>query len=96
MADDEFDPAWVPGGTAVGDTVVLTAVGEVRDERVQALIVEVNGSSHRPFDGGLLHVTVSRSPEARSRDANDLLARAAPVRVELALSGSVAWVDVKR
>jgi hypothetical protein len=88
-----FDPAWVPGGARPGDRVVVHAIGEAADERVQALLVEIDGSTRRPRDGGILHVTVSRAPEARSVESNRLLAEHPIAPVSLTLHGTVRWVD---
>lgn len=85
-----LDPRWMPGGLEVGDAVAFRAVGVAHDDRVQALVVEIAGSTERPSDGGRLHVTVSRAPGARSRDSNDLLATARVWPVDLRLEGVVA------
>jgi hypothetical protein len=88
-----FDPAWVPGGAKPGDRVQVHAVGEAADERVQALRVEIAGTSRRPYDGGILHVTVSRAHEARSVESNRLLAQRPTQPIDLELRGTVQWVD---
>lgn len=80
-------------GFDCGDSVPLTAVAECADEQIQTFIVEIGGSSRRVWDGGVLHVTVSRKEGARSSDANAVLARAPRVPLELALSGVVEWDD---
>ena len=50
------------------------AVGHVDDGRgVQALVVEVAGSTERP-DGGTYHITWSLSPGRQARESNDVLA----------------------
>ncbi|MEB2310440.1 MAG: hypothetical protein OZ921_01090 [Sorangiineae bacterium] len=87
----DFTPAWVPGGGSPGDIVELRAIGHAADARVQALLIEQGGLRTRPWDGGTLHVTVSRQPWARSRDSNALLASGTPEPLELALSGVIAW-----
>jgi hypothetical protein len=92
----------VPADTAVrslangfdcGEVVPLAAVTECADERVQVAVVEIAGSTERAWDGGVLHVTVSRSEGARSRDANSVLGRAPRVPLHLSLSGVVEWDD---
>ncbi|HET9954697.1 MAG TPA: HD domain-containing protein [Polyangiaceae bacterium] len=88
-----FAPEWVPGGHRPGERVALRAVSQVCDERLQALALEMAGSTHRPFDGGPLHLTVSRVRGARSREANSLLERAPRQRVDLELSGQIVWVE---
>ena len=87
----DFDPRWVPGGGALGSAVALSVVGHSADDRVQALLVEIAGQLRRPYDGGVLHVTVSRQPWARSSDANALPDRATPSPMALALHGRIAW-----
>ena len=89
----DLDPAWIPGGHAIGDVVSLRAVGECADVRVHAVVVELAGEKVRPFDGGVLHVTVSRASDARSRDANELFADAEPTPLDLPLSGRLVWVE---
>lgn len=86
-----FDPRWVPGGAPLGGSIALRAFGHCADERVDALVVEIAGQRRRPWDDGVLHVTVSRQPWARSSDANALVARAAPEPIDLALRGTVVW-----
>ena len=86
-----LDPAWIPGGATVGQTVEVRAVAELADARVQVLQVEVAGSSLRPHDVGILHVTVSRAEDARSRDANALLAEGHGEACALALREVVGW-----
>lgn len=85
---------YVDGEHEVGDSLTLLAVAECANERVQAWIVEITGSSRRKHDGGLLHLTVSRAPDARSWESNDLLLLGA-ARAAMAeqLSGTLAWVD---
>ncbi|HJL16266.1 MAG TPA: HD domain-containing protein [Sandaracinaceae bacterium LLY-WYZ-13_1] len=87
--------ALLPDGVALDAPVELAAVAEHRDDRVQALVVRIDGASERPADGGTLHVTVSRAPEARSKDANALLERTPgePLDPPLRLRGHVEWVD---
>ncbi|MGG2367963.1 hypothetical protein ACE4ZV_26840, partial [Salmonella enterica] len=49
--DRPFDAAWIPAGRNVGDVVGMRATGIADDGRVQALVVEILGSSRRPSDG---------------------------------------------
>lgn len=86
------DPAWVPGGLPIGAHVAFRAVGHAQDERVQALAVEIAGSRARPWDGGVLHVTVSAALDAEPSESNALLAGGWEP-FELALAGSIAWVE---
>lgn len=84
--------AYVFGGHCVGDQVEVRAVAEHDNGLVQAWLVELDGTSQRRLDGGKLHVTVSRSPEARSRDANDLLVQTPGTPISRTLTGRLEWV----
>lgn len=92
------DPArttsdWIPGASAPGDYVDVLAVGEVVNERIQALLVEIGGVRRRPFDGGPLHVTLSTALDARAVESNALIDSGAAVEpYRLALGGHVAWM----
>ena len=89
-----FDPTWVPGGHAIGDAIELTSVGMCRDDRVQVLVVEIGGTTRRPLDGGVLHVTISHRPGVRSHEANDLLVGdPEPTPLVLRLGGTVTWFE---
>ena len=90
-----LDPGWVPGGHTLGDRIELHAVAERANDRVQALVVEIAGSRLRPIDGAVLHITVSRSTIARSRDANALLTSGSETALHppLELEGVVEWHD---
>jgi hypothetical protein len=88
--------ALVPKGHRLGELIPFRAVAECHDERVQTWVVELGGSSVRPWDGGVLHITVSRAEGARSKDSNDLLQRLqsgtrTPLSVDL--EGELVWVD---
>ena len=89
----DFSDSWVPGSAQVGEQVQLRAVAEYHDDRVQALQVEMAGSSTRPQDQGVLHVTVSRTEAGQSKDSNQLLRTGTPEPLALALAGTIAWVD---
>lgn len=85
------NPAWLLG-YGLGDGVVLRTVGWVADGRVQVMQVEIGGSSRRAWDGGILHITLSRQPEAKSAESNLVLANHALTHpLDLELSGTVAW-----
>jgi hypothetical protein len=83
----------LPAGRALGEAVELRAVSECCDARAQVWVVELDGESHRPDDGGTLHLTVSRAADARSRDANDVLKSAARAPIDVPLTGVIAWED---
>jgi hypothetical protein len=91
-----LDARWIPGGASPGDLVDVTVAGELANTRVQLFVVEIGGTRARPSDGGVLHLTVSRSGDARSRDSNALLAAGAvpsPRPALVTLKGVVEWVD---
>lgn len=82
-----IDPAWLPA--TLDQSLSFRAIGEVASERVQALVVEIAGSSARAHDGGVLHVTVSFVPEARASESNQLIASRHATPLDLPLSGVV-------
>ena len=81
------------GVNPIGGVVELHAIAECRNDRVQAWLVELGGSARRRIDGGALHVTVSRREDARSGEANELLAHGARTPLSESLRGVLAWVD---
>ena len=84
---------YLDGEHELGDSLELFAVAECVSERVQAWVIELAGSSRRKQDDGVLHLTVSRSLEARSRESNDLLRTGLRTPLSVALSGTLEWVD---
>ncbi len=93
VAPEQLLPTSLPTGWGIGDQVALRAVSEAWDDRVQALVLEIDGSSRRPHDGGVLHVTVSRAVGARSSDSNLLLERTHGEPRDIELAGVVEWFD---
>jgi hypothetical protein len=93
VVPSELDPAWVPGGAEIGSAVDLEAVAVVRGERIEAALVQIAGCRVRPIDAGTLHITLSRAPEARSRDANELLKDGEQSPLSLRLKGKLIWLD---
>jgi len=77
----------------LGQQLTFAAVAQCQNELVQAWVLELNGSSRRKHDGGTLHLTVSRSAQARSRDSNDLLKHGARTPMAATLVGTLSWVD---
>jgi hypothetical protein len=86
---------YIDGPWREGDELELHAVAEYASDEVQAWLIELSGSSRRKHDGGALHVTVSRSATARSRDANALLAAGHPVPRAEVLRGTLRWVSAE-
>ena len=80
-----------PGGHAIGSTVSFDVVAEHDNGSVQAVRVAFDGESARPFDGETLHVTVSRQPDARSKDARAALDQPAVASWSMSLAGTVVW-----
>lgn len=89
--EEAFSPDWIPGGYLLGAEVPLTAVGMIRGERVQLLVIAVAESTVRPWDGGKLHITVSKQPHARSLESNVLLKEQTPEAIELSLRATAKW-----
>lgn len=83
---------YLDGAWQEGDELTLHVVAEYLSEHVQAWLVELNGSSRRKHDSGKLHVTVSRSLSARSRDSNALLQSGTPTPRTGVLRGTLRWV----
>ncbi|MGC4093219.1 MAG: HD domain-containing protein [Polyangiaceae bacterium] len=75
------------------EAISLRAVGECCDGRIQAWLVTLGGSSVRPWDSGVLHLTVSRTEGVRSKDSNELVSSMAPTPLEVELTGRLQWVD---
>lgn len=89
---DRFEARWIPGGHSVGDRISFRAVGDLRGPHVQLAHVAVDKDDVvRPFDGGTLHVTVSRVDGARSRESNDVTGK--PTPLDIPLSGVIEWVE---
>lgn len=84
---------YLDGAWREGDQLTLHVVAEYLNERVQAWLVELDGSSRRKHDAGMLHVTVSRSHDARSRDSNSLLQFGTPTPRAEVLRGTLRWVE---
>lgn len=74
VADHVTLAAKVAAGTPLPDPVAARAVGQVDDGRgVQALVVEIFGSTDRP-GGGTYHITWSLGPSRQAKESNDVLA----------------------
>lgn len=74
VADHVTLAAKVAADVPIPDRVRARAVGHIDDGRgVQAVVVEVEGSTERP-DGGTYHITWSLGPGRQARESNDVLA----------------------
>ncbi len=76
-----------------GALLEFRASAECYSEAIQVWVIELSGESVRRSDHGVLHLTVSRSEAARSRDSNALLEHAARAPVDVQLHGTLEWVD---
>lgn len=83
--------AWIPGGHPIGAEIDLDVVGIAEDDKVQALVIAIGGTSVRPWDRGTLHVTVSKAPWAKASDSNSMLTTAAVTPLSMRLHGVIAW-----
>lgn len=89
----ELDESALPHGHRLGDIIEGIAVAHATDGRVQAALVEIGGSSLRPADGGMLHVTISRVADASSFESNAMLRTAARSQCHIPVRGIIRWVD---
>lgn len=51
----------------------VKVVGYACDDKIECVVVEVNGSTQRPSDGKLFHITISHTKDAKPVQSNDLL-----------------------
>jgi len=89
---EAFLPGWVPSERAVGDTIQFESRGFSVTDEIQVLVVSIDGSSRRPFDGGTLHITVSKKPGVPSTLANEAILSVTLVPFIRHLKGQVAWL----
>jgi hypothetical protein len=91
----DFAPAWVPGRAGVGDVLEFGVVGQLFDRRVQLMLVEIAGTRERPYDGGVLHLTLSTTSDASARESNALIASGtSTVPLAFSLKGRVEWLEL--
>lgn len=93
--DDQviFAESWLPLGTALGDEVLVVGRGFSITEDVQALVVAISGSTTRPFDGGILHITVSKQPGIPSTQSNQVIAEVNLVPFDKTFKGKIGWLQ---
>lgn len=90
---EEFAPWWIPGSRKVGDTLEFETRGFSVTEDIQVLVVSIDGSTKRPFDGGTLHVTVSKRQGVPSTHANEAILNVTLVPFTRQLKGSITWLE---
>ena len=93
---ESFSPDWIPGARAVGDSLEFETRGFSVTEEIQVLVVSIDGSCKRPYDGGTLHVTVSKKPGVPSTHANEAILNVTLVPFTRQLKGYVAWLDRRK
>lgn len=90
---EPFSPEWIPGERLVGDAIEFETRGFSVTEDIQVLVVSIDGTSKRPFDGGTLHVTVSKRKGVPSTHANEAIMTVTLVPFIRQLKGSISWLE---
>ncbi|MBA3992831.1 MAG: hypothetical protein C0469_04830 [Cyanobacteria bacterium DS2.3.42] len=90
---ESFSPDWIPGGRLVGDSIEFETRGFSVTEDIQVLVISIDGTTKRPFDGGTLHVTVSKRTGVPSTHANEAILNVTLVPFTRQLKGSVTWLE---
>jgi len=90
---EQFSPDWIPGARILGDSVDFETRGFSVTQSIQVLVVSIDGSSQRPFDGGTLHITVSKQPGVPSTHANEAILNVTLVPFIRRLKGRICWLD---
>lgn len=93
---ETFSPDWIPGARAIGESLEFETRGFSVTEDIQVLVVSIDGSCKRPYDGGTLHVTVSKKPGVPSTHANEAILNVTLVPFTRQLKGCVAWLDRRK
>ncbi len=93
---ETFAPDWIPGGGSVGDPIEFETRGFSVTEDIQVLVVFIDGTTKRPFDGGTLHVTVSKRNGVPSTHANEAILNVTLVPFIRTLRGSIKWLDRRK
>ncbi len=88
-----FSPDWIPGERAVGDLIEFESRGFSVTNDIQVLVISIDGSIQRPFDGGTLHVTVSKRQGVPSTQANEAILNVTLVPYIRPLKGSITWLE---
>ena len=53
----------------------IEVVGYASDDSLECVVIKIDGQTHRP-DGNVYHVTLSREPQRKARESNQLLTQA--------------------
>lgn len=93
---EPFSLDWIPGGRQLGDAIEFETRGFSVTEDIQVLVVAIDGSSKRPFDGGTLHITVSKRQGVPSTQANEAILNVTLVPFTRHLKGAVTWLDRRK
>lgn len=93
---ESFSPDWIPGARSIGESIEFETRGFSVTEDIQVLVVSIDGSCKRPYDGGTLHVTVSKKPGVPSTQANEAILNVTLVPFTRQLKGCVAWLDRRK
>ncbi len=90
---EPFSPAWIPAGRLVGDLIEFETRGFSVTEDIQVLVISIDGTTKRPFDGGTLHITVSKRKGVPSTHANEAILNVTLVPFTRQLKGTIAWLE---
>lgn len=90
---DRFSNSWIPGGRKIGEWVEIKTLSIFDAPCIQVLLVAIDDSTQRPFDGRKFHITVSKECETESNSANDVLEDGTGKPLELQLFGIIRWVE---
>lgn len=63
-------------------------IGYAKNEKIECVVVRIDGKTRRPVDGKLLHITLSHSEDAKPVMSNDLLmdveyTAISPIKIEV-------------
>lgn len=93
---EAFSPEWIPGDRQLGDSIEFETRGFSVTEDIQVLVIAIDGTSKRPFDGGTLHITVSKRQGVPSTQANEAILNVTLVPFTRNLKGSVTWLQRRK
>lgn len=90
---ETFAAEWIPGNRSIGDSLDFETRGFSVTDEIQVLVVSVDGSCQRPFDGGTLHITVSKRRGVPSTLANEAILNVTLVPFLRRLKGTISWLQ---